>query len=64
MPCKASIPPPEYARDETPRWVWDIIVRRRFDYEAFVLTPTFMRWERTTYEYRMSWAASSQPSSP
>ncbi|EWC47726.1 hypothetical protein DRE_02926 [Drechslerella stenobrocha 248] len=64
MPCKASVTPPEYARDDTPRWVWDIIIRRRFDYQVFVLTPTFVRWEQSRYASRMSWAARSQPPSP
>ncbi|KAK6342223.1 hypothetical protein TWF730_001701 [Orbilia blumenaviensis] len=61
MPCKSSLPPPEYARDNTPKWVWDLIMRRRLDYEEFVKTPTFIQWERSIYEGRMSRARAGIP---
>ncbi|KAJ6261530.1 hypothetical protein Dda_4200 [Drechslerella dactyloides] len=39
MPCKATISPLDFARDDTPARVWDSIIQRRYQYEVSLLDP-------------------------
>ncbi|KAK6512599.1 hypothetical protein TWF481_001483 [Arthrobotrys musiformis] len=61
MPCKATIPPAEIARDETPREIWDWLLRKRKEIrdESELSPQSFNSWgagviESIGYETRMN----------
>ncbi|EGX54028.1 hypothetical protein TWF569_004692 [Orbilia oligospora] len=61
MPCKATIPPVEIARDDTPREIWDWLLRKRKEVrdESELRPQSFNPWgagvfESIGYETRMN----------
>ncbi|KAK6332980.1 hypothetical protein TWF718_010806 [Orbilia javanica] len=68
MPCKATIPPVEIARDDTPREIWDWLLRQRKEVRdgRESLPSSFNLWgsgvlESLSYEVRMDrWEAQQE----
>ncbi|KAJ6256856.1 hypothetical protein Dda_8725 [Drechslerella dactyloides] len=52
MPCKSSLPPPEFVRPDTPHLVWDVLMRmRRFHTALPSLAPAVLE-QRESILYR------------
>ncbi|KAK6533769.1 hypothetical protein TWF694_002700 [Orbilia ellipsospora] len=61
MPCKATLSPVEIARDDTPREIWDWLVRKRKEFrdDSELHPQSYNYWGRETiesynYETRMA----------